>query len=62
MIVMVGRRQVKYSFSSQVGTGSSEHNVEGLLVISRLLLQARERLVHRPLRLDYPLARSWGRP
>ena len=36
MFVMVGRRQVKYSFSSQVGTGSNEHDVEGLLLISRL--------------------------
>ena len=58
MFVMVGRRQVKYSFSSQVGTRSSEHDVEGFLL--RLLLQERERLVYRPLHLDYP--RSWGRP
>ena len=36
VFVMVGRRQVKYSFSSQVGTGSSEHGVEGLLLISPL--------------------------
>ena len=35
MFVIVGRRQVKYSFSSQVGTGSSEHAVEGLLLTSR---------------------------
>ena len=51
MFVMVGRRQVKYSFSSQVGTRSSEHDVEGFLL--RLLLQERERLVYRPLHLDY---------
>ena len=36
MFVNVGRRQVKYSFSSQVGTGSSEHDVDGLLLITRL--------------------------
>ena len=36
MFVMDGRRQVTYSFSSQVGTASSEHGVEGLLLTSRL--------------------------
>ena len=36
MFVMIGRRQVNYSFSREVATGSCEHDVEGLLLISRL--------------------------
>ena len=36
MFVMLGRRQSKCSFRNQVGTGSSAHDFEGLLLISRL--------------------------
>ena len=36
MFVMLGRRQYKCSFRNQVGTGSSAHDFEGLLLISRL--------------------------
>ena len=36
IFVMVGQRQVKCSFSNQVDLESSVHDVEGLLLISRL--------------------------
>ena len=36
MFVMLGRRQSKCSFRKKVGTGSSEHEFEGILLTSRL--------------------------
>ena len=37
MFVMLGRRQSKCSFRNQVGTGSSAHDFEGLLLTSHLI-------------------------